>query len=107
MNTNLLLGLAAAGTLVAGCMYYGIKHGPGHEQIQQKPHEWKWLSVCKHRWFAIQNLAHRHHRSFHRVHGATHLGYFTLVFTHGPYNLVAGGLIILILLGWVLKLEDY
>ncbi len=57
-------------------------------------------------WHALVEHAHVHHKAYHRTHHGMHLCYLGLVATHGPYGYAAGGLFILLLLGWLLHLED-
>lgn len=57
-------------------------------------------------WRVLQDHAHIHHKAYHRTHHGMHLCYLGLVATHGPYSIAAGGLFILVLLGWLLHLED-
>lgn len=58
-------------------------------------------------WKRAEEYAHVHRKPFHRVHGLVHASYFGMVFTHGPYNVVAGVLLAFALAGWLLHLEDH
>lgn len=57
-------------------------------------------------WRKLVAHAHEHHKAYHRMHHGTHLAYLGLVAFHGPYNVAAAGLFVILLLGWILHLED-
>ncbi len=44
--------------------------------------------------------------NFKRVKNFTHVAYFALVMTSGPYNIAAGGCLVVGLIGWILLAED-
>lgn len=59
------------------------------------------------RWLAsIREHAHRHHRAYHVAHNSTHVSYLTLVATHGPYSYAAAALLVIVVLGWLLHMEE-
>jgi hypothetical protein len=62
-----------------------------------------WLT---HRWAACQNFAHIHHMAFKRTHHATHLAYFSMVASHGPYHIAALALLVMGIAFWLVKLEE-
>ncbi len=57
-------------------------------------------------WKEAQDFAHRHHEACHRAHHGTHLAYFYMVASHGPYHIAAMALLILGDVFWLFKLED-
>lgn len=76
------------------------------EHATREPHHGKlWYWFCT-QWKKLEVYAHAHHKRFHQAHGIVHASYFTMVFTHGPYNLGAGLMLALIVIGWLLHLED-
>lgn len=62
------------------------------------------MNKIKNIWHAIQNYVHQHEKVFHHVHNLTHLGYFGMVATHGPYYYPAGILLVLGFVGYVLHI---
>jgi hypothetical protein len=58
------------------------------------------------KWKKLEVYVHSHQKRYHQAHGLLHASYFTMVFTHGPYNLAAAGMLVLIIIGWLLHLED-
>jgi hypothetical protein len=64
------------------------------------------MNKIKELWTQLQLHAHIHHKAYHRTHHGMHLCYLGLVATHGPYNFAAAGLFVLVLVGWVLHLEE-
>jgi hypothetical protein len=72
----------------------------------RQPHHWKWVTALCTRWNKVERYVHGHQKPFHRVHGVLHASYFTMVFTHGPYNVAAGFMLAFIVIGWLLHLED-
>lgn len=57
-------------------------------------------------WKSMQEHAHAHHKAYHRTHHGMHLCYLGLVAMHGPYSFAAAGLFVVLLLGWILHLEE-
>jgi len=57
-------------------------------------------------WQNLQHHAHAHHKAYHRFHHVTHVSYLTLVAGHGPYSIAATAMLIVLIIGYVLKLED-
>lgn len=57
-------------------------------------------------WGNLQTHAHKHHKAYHRCHNASHLSYLTLVTFHGPYHIAAFVMLAVLLVGYVLKLEE-
>jgi len=70
-------------------------------------HHWKWVTFICIRWKKLEDYVHHHRKPFHRLHGLIHASYFGMVFTHGPYNVVAGVLLAFAVIGWFLHLEDH
>lgn len=69
-------------------------------------HPWRWVTHICTKWKELEDYVHHHRRPFHRAHGLVHASYFAMVFTHGPYNLAAGLLLGIAIIGWLLHLED-
>lgn len=78
-----------------------------HELHPHAPHHWKWVTSLCAKWKKLEDFTHAHRKPFHRLHGLVHASYFGMVFTHGPYNVVAGLLLIIAVAGWLLHLEDH
>lgn len=57
-------------------------------------------------WTAVQAYVQKHEKLFHRTHNVTHLSYFTMVATHGPYHYAALALLILGIISWALHLGE-
>lgn len=64
------------------------------------------MEKMKRLWHKLQDHAHAHHAAYHKTHNGMHLCYLGLVAFHGPYNLAAAGLFVILLLGWALHLEE-
>lgn len=54
---------------------------------------------------ALQLAAQRHKVIVHRAHEASHVSYLSLVVAHGPYHYPALVLLVLVVLGWILKID--
>lgn len=63
------------------------------------------MEKIKQKWHAAQAWVHKHEKVFHHAHNVTHLSYFSMVATHGPYHWAAAVLLILGIVGWVLHVE--
>ena len=58
------------------------------------------------RWRAIQAHAHAHHKLYHGCHHAAHVSYLALVATHGAYHIAAFAMLVVVAVGFLLKLEE-
>lgn len=56
-------------------------------------------------WAATEQHAMNHRHAYRAAHTSLHLTYLALVAAHGPYNLAAGVLFVVMALGWALRLE--
>jgi hypothetical protein len=102
-------GLIAIG-FVGAIFIGGVWSSRWMQEREEHPHpvrHWKWVTyICTH-WRRLEYYVHHHRKSFHRMHGLVHASYFGMVFTHGPYNLAAGALLAIAVVGWFLHLEDH
>lgn len=57
-------------------------------------------------WKVVQQHAHVHHKLYHGCHHASHVSYLALVATHGPYHVAALGMLVVLAIGFMLKLEE-
>ena len=64
-----------------------------------------WHHICF-KWKCLEHYVHLHQKRYHQAHGFCHASYFSMVFLHGPYNVFAGAMLLLIIVGWLLHLED-
>ncbi len=53
-----------------------------------------------------QAHAHAYHKAYHRAHHVTHVSYLVLVVGHGPYTVAAGAMLVVVIVGYLLKLEE-
>lgn len=53
----------------------------------------------------IREHAHAHHKAYHYTHNGLHMAYLGMVSMHLPYHIAAGMLLVVIVIGYVLKLE--
>lgn len=96
--------------IVSGIFVVGMYSSRWMQERENHPHpahHWKWVSYICGRWKKLENYVHHHRKPFHRLHGVIHASYFGMVFTHGPYNVVAGVLLAIAVMGWFLHLEDH
>lgn len=56
-------------------------------------------------WVATEQHALNHRHAYRAAHTSLHLTYLALVAAHGPYNLAAGVLFVVMAFGWALRLE--
>jgi len=64
------------------------------------------IAWIKDRWEQCQHFAHNHHMAFKRTHHATHLAYFSMVASHGPYHIAALALLVMGIVFWLVRLEE-
>jgi hypothetical protein len=77
-----------------------------HEAHPKAAHHSRFYHWFCEKWKQMEVYVHAHQKRYHQAHGVLHASYFTMVFTHGPYNVGAGLMLALIILGWLLHLED-
>lgn len=63
------------------------------------------LTRLKAAWAATEQHALSHRHAYRAAHTSLHLTYLALVAAHGPYNLAAGVLFIVMAFGWALRLD--
>ena len=56
-------------------------------------------------WAATEQHALNHRHAYRAAHTSLHLTYLALVAAHGPYNLAAGVLFVVMAFGWALRLD--
>jgi hypothetical protein len=56
-------------------------------------------------WTAAERHAFAHRHAYRAAHTCLHLTYLALVAAHGPYNLAAGVLFVVMAFGWALRLD--
>ena len=56
-------------------------------------------------WTAAKLHALTHRHAYRAAHTSLHLTYLALVAAHGPYNLAAGVLFVVMACGWALRLD--
>jgi len=59
------------------------------------------------KWRQLAAYVHRHQKCYHQAHGVVHASYFTMVFIHGPYNIAAAVMLVLIIIAWIFHLESH
>lgn len=57
-------------------------------------------------WGNLQKHAHSHHKAYHICHHTTHVSYLALVASHGPYSIAAAAMLFVLVVGYILKLEE-
>lgn len=62
-----------------------------------------WVRV---KWRKLESYVHSHQKRYNQAHGVVHASYFTMVFIHGPYNVAAAVMLLLIIMAWVFHLEN-
>ena len=60
---------------------------------------------CQTAWTGVKEHAHAHEKQYAKVHHCTHLGYFGMIVTHGPYHYAALACLVLGLIAMVLHME--
>ncbi len=63
------------------------------------------MQKLKDLWQKCQHHAHVHHRAYKHTHHGMYLCYLGTLTFHGPYTIVAGALLVLLIIGWILHLE--
>lgn len=63
------------------------------------------LAKFKSYWTAAEQHASIHRHTYRAAHTSLHLTYLALVAAHGPYNVAAGVLFVVMVFGWALRLD--
>lgn len=63
------------------------------------------LGRLKTYWAAAEQHASIHRHTYRAAHTSLHLTYLGLVASHGPYNVAAGVLFVVMVFGWALRLD--